>query len=492
MISQADPIQDFIAEINEARSNYGDFEGFLQMEKRIGAFEQHPDLLQLAIQLTLQAGDYARAFDLADTAMNLPEKNQPFLIQTISTCLMELGREEDALIMLGNLFEHNPDFVYSHPAIAMRLAELQSICGQAGEAIETQKRVGSDPGSMLRLVQYGTGAGLFESAELVKLSDELSKMIRETASDISKDMALLLLSRGLVSEALKEYEKAFEDIQDGNDILEAHYGEASVGRITGALHLCQLANENWISSLRKHAGSPEGRPIFIMGLPYSGASRLSKMLSAHSDVSAISNHSLILSGLANGQVVDRAFSERMARWSVSGLKAIGARYSQMLDNWDTDAERYVSAPSSQYAYIGAIHGLLHGARTITVMRDHTDHAMDIFREAPSGQVAPYSFSLTQAAEAIRAEQIMAKYWAQVLPGETKRVTLNDFVDTPGKKLAEIQKFLNLDPEPENILIGERSERLAPSSEAVQAYKDMMSDQTKEEMERIFAIDPFSG
>ncbi|HEU0276511.1 MAG TPA: sulfotransferase [Rhodanobacteraceae bacterium] len=185
-------------------------------------------------------------------------------------------------------------------------------------------------------------------------------------------------------------------------------------------------------------------PIFIVGLPHSGAALLAYLLGGHPDV-AIAGE-LVDFGQQLLRVADTRSVHAetlLARLPGLDLAEVGRRYLAQAGWRARGRTHFVDTQPFNWMSIGLIHAALPRARVLHVLRSPMDAAFANHRAIASGADA-WAHDFATLAAHQRACTGLLRHWHDTLPGTVMDVRYEDLLASPKATLARVQAFCGLD------------------------------------------------
>lgn len=202
---------------------------------------------------------------------------------------------------------------------------------------------------------------------------------------------------------------------------------------------------------------PAPRPLFVVGLPRSGTTLLTRILGSHSGVAGLGEQNLIPSlagtacrdpGEANPQLA--AFVQAWYR-AATGDLAAGAR--MVVDKLPANIE-----------YVGLILSMFPDALVVHLERELADCAMSIhLRDFEFGCL--YADDPADLATYAAQVRVQALHWRQAAPDRVFPLRYEALVEDPQAALAPLLAAAGLDWEPGMLAFWQRGEQIATFSEA---------------------------
>lgn len=225
----------------------------------------------------LTAGEYHFRRALADD-------RDPLVVANLAWNLVGQGRIAEARLLYGEAIAANPDDFRTLLGLA-RLEEADRNVDAAEKLIERCLDISPGHGSaLLSLAVIQGRRGEYEGALAT-----LAKIPRDAVGPNE------WLERGRVLDRLRQYDEAFEAFKIGKELTrrvskEDYLAERAV-ELTSALGAFFTSSN--MDLLPRAALRPGPQPIFIVGFPRSGTTLVEQALSAHSEIVAAGELSLV-------------------------------------------------------------------------------------------------------------------------------------------------------------------------------------------------------
>lgn len=204
------------------------------------------------------------------------------------------------------------------------------------------------------------------------------------------------------------------------------------------------------------AGSSSLQPVFVVGLPRSGTTLLTRLLGSHSRISGLGEQNLIptlaATGVLDHRNIDAQHSDFAAAWYRAAIGDLAGNATTVVDKLPANIE-----------YAGLILSIFPDARIIHLERDLADSAMSIhLRDFEYGCL----YSDDPGDLAVYASKVGAhvKYWMERVPERVLSLRYESLVDDPPTAMAPILNTLNLTWEPGMLDFWQRDEQIGTYSE----------------------------
>ena len=223
---------------------------------------------------------------------------------------------------------------------------------------------------------------------------------------------------------------------------------------------------------RAGPGFASDRPLFILGLPRSGTTLVDRIVSAHSSVDSLGEHSslaLAVQRLAGRSTAGEAgptagkaeLIERSARIDFAEL---GRQYCRAIDGFGNPAPRLIDKTPLNFLYLGLIRLSLSGARVIHLRRHPLDSCYAIYKTLFRAGY-PFSYTLQETGRYYIAYHGLMAHWRKTLPGAFLDVDYEALIADPEGQARRIIDYLGLDWEAGCLQFHRRSGAAATASAA---------------------------
>ncbi|MGH8240712.1 MAG: sulfotransferase family protein, partial [Steroidobacteraceae bacterium] len=222
---------------------------------------------------------------------------------------------------------------------------------------------------------------------------------------------------------LGRYEDAFEAFAEGAAArrrslqYDVAVDEGKLARIE------RVFTQEWFDSTE--IASPNGRHIFIFGLPRSGTTLVERILSALPDVRSNGETDNFASALI--QKTPAGSDDIIARSAKATFGGVGSDYDR-LSGGSASCATIEKLPLN-YLYAGLIAKALPDAALIHVRRPPLDSCFAMYRTL-FGQAYPFSYSFDDLARYYAAYDRLMGHWRRILPHRLIEIEYDDLVRTP--------------------------------------------------------------
>ena len=192
------------------------------------------------------------------------------------------------------------------------------------------------------------------------------------------DEEKLRFALGRLHDARKEYDKAFQQYQRGNDLKPDTFDEVELLATTDSL--IKVFNWQFLSTAPRST-LRSAKPVFILGMPRSGTTLTEQILCSHPDVygaGELKELSKLVSSLPSLLGAEPGYPNNLARLSAPLLDRLAGDYLQHIEKLAPDALRVTDKMPHNFQHAGLIAMLFPGARIIHCVRDPLDTCLSIY------------------------------------------------------------------------------------------------------------------
>jgi tetratricopeptide (TPR) repeat protein len=154
-------------------------------------------------------------------------------------------------------------------------------------------------------------------------------------------------------------------------------------------------------------GTPDPRPLFIVGMYRSGTTLVEQILSSHPDIAAGGELTVWMPG-------DTEVDARTGEFDPVRSRAAVAKYLSVLDRKGPSAKRITDKLPFNWFRLGAIHALMPNARIIHCQRDPIDTCLSIYSNLLKSRVT-FAARKDDLAFCYKQYLRMMDHWRKVLP-----------------------------------------------------------------------------
>jgi tetratricopeptide (TPR) repeat protein len=243
-------------------------------------------------------------------------------------------------------------------------------------------------------------------------------------------------------DAAGAYEAAFTEFQVANERSRAARGAYDRSRARADVDaLIESFDAAWFSAVAAAANDSE-RPVFILGMPRSGATLVAQILGAHPAAGSAGN-SRYWQAAAGALRAARAKGES----GVDLLAAMAGEYLRLADARAPGAKRVIDRSPTHVRNLAAIHAALPRARFVHVVRAPLDNLWSLYTHH-LGPAHPYTSDFEDLVHELRETERLWAHWRLVLPaGSLFEVPYEALIADPDQWTRRLVEFAGLPWDP---------------------------------------------
>ena len=387
-------------------------------------------------------------------------------LNNLGLCLQDKRQLGDAVKTFRKAIEINPGFHEAHN----NLGNVMEEQGHMEEAHASFRRAIKIKPDFVEAYRH-----LITSQKNTEYSQEMKAMENLLERPNLPETEKMHLSFGLAKayEDLKDYEKSFDFVLEGNRLKRLSYDYATQLNETYFSHLKETFDTAFFD-LRKEWGCQDETPIFIVGMPRSGTSLVEQILASHPlvvgagelmDLSTVCHrHEKVKSRVFPGSVLDQDMEE---------FSSMGADYVEKLRIHSSSARYVTDKLPGNFPLIGMIKAILPTARVIHCRCDPVDTCLSIFKNYFLGE-HPYAYEMTELGAYHKLYRDLMAHWHGVLPGFVHDVDYEKLVTDPENQIRSLLDACGL-PFDEACLSFYKTERPVRTVSVVQVRQPMYKD-----------------
>lgn len=410
-----------------------------QFEKALKLDKDNPDILGRLSQLCIVLWKSQEAVDYARRALKR-KANNPDLLLLLSQAYMQLGDTRRMHEALDRAITHDP----SHDPCVHAKVMSYINSGEPERAAEVLERaeVHGEPPTLILMARGKVARACKDYPSAIEQFEQI--LAQDHAIDRHKRSARYEL--GHCYDALGEYDKAFE-----------YFRLANGGHMPGkALHAPSHI-EQWSKDVLDaipDSGNESMRPVFILGMPRSGTTLTEQIIAAHPHAATVGESPLM----------GRFFTRKGAS-SITGedIDAYTSEYLEMLDaRAGTDAVRVVDKHMGMERTLGLISKMFPNARVIHCLRDPIDSCLSSYFQNFGTNVI-YSRDLRMLGEQYVAHRKVMDYWYETLGIEILMSSYEELVADFEPRARRILEHVGLDFHEDCLNFHESKEHVSTAS-----------------------------
>lgn len=264
----------------------------------------------------------------------------------------------------------------------------------------------------------------------------INKLENNELSDEKK--MYLYFALGKIFEDLKEYNNAFENFKNGNEIQ--YKNQKSKINFYKKLST-DIKNFFTKIDFKKLVQPGNGQKnIFILGLPRSGTTLLEKIITSHSQVSSVSEVNFLYNKINEQIIQDNKLNHNSANFFLK--KNIAKEYNDFLKNFNIQTNYIVDKTLTNFWYIGFIKIFFPNSKIIHSYRNSEDNCLSIFKNFFIGGET-WVCNDKEIAEYYLIYSDLMNFWNELLKGEILNVKYEELVNDSEKKIRGLIDFCGL-------------------------------------------------
>jgi tetratricopeptide (TPR) repeat protein len=394
------------------------------------------DTLLQTVQQQFLDGEVAAAIETLGRAQ-AKAWNDHALLQPIAGAYLKCGQHgkaDECYARSVELRPGNPDYVYNLGTSRIALGNIEEAETLFTRAIKLNP---SDYGAWLNR------SGLKRQTADDNHVDQLH-YVKAHLTDDDPGQVPVCFALAKELEDLGRHDESFAYLQEGahRRRLGMQYDiaadEKAMGEIARQFNVGLFA--------QAHAHCDDGRPVFILGLPRSGTTLVDRIVSSHSRVDSLGEHSTLplavmkMGGQNLGAATDKL--ELIRRSARFDFKELGRRYCRGIAGFGNPAERLIDKTPQNFLYIGLIHLSMPGARIIHLRRHPVDVCYAIYKTLFRAGY-PFSYSLQETGRYYIAYHRLMEHWRENIPGAFLDVDYENLVRDQEGETRRILDYLGL-------------------------------------------------
>ena len=335
--------------------------------------------------------------------------NHALTLNIRGSVLCALGRNDAALASYNDALASNPQFIEAYNNIGSVFKSLgQFAKAEAAllKALELNPRI---PSLYVNLADYKTFTA--EDPHLAAMR----ALERDGSLSITDQMHLhFALGKAFVD--LKDYGRAFEHLQQGNQLARAQYAYDETATLSWIERIRTVFTRDLVAA-KAGLGDPSRVPIFIVGMPRSGTTLVEQILASHPDVHGGGELKILDDVVGSVHQKDGSsvpYPEFVASNEDQLLRSIGAIYVAKVQKLAPQVKHVIDKMPQNFLYAGLIHLVLPNSRIIHIIRDPVDTCISCFSTLFAGG-QNYTYDLTELGRYYRHYHALMRHWHRVLP-----------------------------------------------------------------------------
>ena len=387
-------------------------------------------------------------------------------LNNLGLCLQDKRQLDDAVEAFRKAIDIDPDFHEAHNNLGNVLEEQ----GHMEEAHASFRRAIKIQPDFVEAYRH-----LITSQKNTEYGEEMKAMEGLLERPDLPDLEKMHLNFGLAKayEDLKEFEKSFEFVLEGNRLKRLSYDYATQHNETYFNRIKETFDTAFFDH-RKDWGYQDETPIFILGMPRSGTSLVEQILASHPLVTG-AGELMDLSTVCHrhDKIKSRVFPDSIIDLEMQEFSSMGADYIDRLRTHSATACHITDKLPGNFPLVGMIKAILPGARVIHCRRDPIDTCLSIFKNYFLGE-HPYAYEMTELGDYHNLYKDLMAHWHGVLPGFVHDIDYEKLVSDPENQIPGLLEACGL-PFDEACLSFYKTERPVRTVSVVQVRQPMYKD-----------------
>jgi tetratricopeptide (TPR) repeat protein len=358
----------------------------------------------------LKQDRYDQALETVQRAVELDPKMVHSYVMR-GNILTKAQRHEESLEAYGKALEISP---LNAGALAGMAHVLKTI-GRQEESVEAYRKcIRAHP-------HFGEAYWSLANLKTFEFDDEEVKVMEQMIGQnnlADEPKVNFYLSLGKHYENEKDYDRAFENYLQGNDLRRQYEIYDPVQ--TQVIHdrLIKVFNHQFFEA-RAGSGDPDPAPILVVGLPRSGSTLIEQILASHSMVEGtmeLPDLSRTIGELNKYSKDKVEYPEAALLLSLEDTQTLGKAYLDSTMRYRSDKPCFIDKMPNNFSSIGFLQLILPNAKVINAHRHPLDSCLGCYKQLFfKGQSWTYDqFEIGQYY--LQYQRIM-EHWHQVLPGK---------------------------------------------------------------------------
>lgn len=446
---------------------------FAEVAGRLGRYRDAENLLVRCLELapTFNAARYNYAMALYRQNKNVAALQQIDILTASeprnsgyrnlkAVVLANIGDYQESLEIYADVLAKHPD----QARIWMSYGHALATAGRQTDSIAAYRRcialapaLGEAYYSLANLKTFR-----FDEAEVQAMRAHLA------GTGISgEDRAQFHFALAKALEDAKAYAESFEHYAAGNQLKLARVGYDSAAATSSMRRAKQLFNKEFFAS-REGFGTPDGSPIFIVGLPRAGSTLVEQILASHSSVEGTMELPDVMAMAAKlggprerGQ--ESLYPEVLARLSGEECRALGDSYiEQTRVQRKSGKPFFIDKMPNNFLHIGLIRLILPHAKIIDARRHPMACCFSGFKQN-FAQGQRYTYSLEDIGRYYRDYVELMAHFDEVLPGRIHRVIYENMIEDTEGEVRRLLEYCRLPFEPSTLSFYENDRAVRTAS-----------------------------
>ena len=415
--------------------------------------------------ILLAQAKYGQALEHYRKATELSPKYAAAMIN-MARVQRDMEAPEEALATLGKVLDIEPNNPEAHHVLGVlheQMGDRTSAATRFQAAIDSAPEMGI---AHYQLAQINGRAGTDAELAAMRAAWEMPHLSRNNRMYLAFGLARALEQRG-------EFDEAYAFVAKGNAMkaeTKPYDDDETAEYVDGLYERAATA----VSRIGLAAGCPDGRPVFVVGMPRSGTSLTEQILASHSAIAGAGELSYAYDTAHRVRgITGEKFPNNMDRLTPAQFRELGEYYLSRHSAHSLAARYVVDKTPLNFQYIGLLGIALPRARFIYCHRDPVANCWAIHR-IPFDEKQTYAHSLTALGQYYQRHCGLVARWQGLFPGRILNVCYEDTVADVESQSRRLLDFLNL-PFESGVLEFHRTRRLVKTPSASQVREPIYAD-----------------
>jgi tetratricopeptide (TPR) repeat protein len=384
----------------------------------------------------------------------------------LGNVLRWIGNLEESEIWLRRALKANPNYVDARISLGLTLTFLGRIRDAKARFEKVLKAAPREADALFGMGLIAKVEGRFADAEALfrRVLEQRPRMAsawavlvtlrRMTAADSDwLRAAKELLDSGLTPpeetelrfaigkyhDDLDEFDEAFGSFEAGNAMLKTSAMKYDrKGRESFVDDMARVYTKDAIAAVGKGA-SESAKPVFVLGMPRSGASLIEHILASHPSIAGKGELGFWYTFAGAHEAAMRG-----GLLDPSTRKTLADDYLRLLETDAGEETRIIDKTMINSDYMGTIHSVFPSARFIYVQRDPIDTCLSCYFQQ-FGTALNFTMDLSDLAHYYKTHRKLFRHWQSVLPADRILVVpYEELVVRPEEWTRKMLEFLGLD------------------------------------------------
>jgi tetratricopeptide (TPR) repeat protein len=417
-------------------------------------------------QAHLELGDLAQAEAAVRHSLLIDASSAASWVQ-LGSVLAHTMRQTAALDAYDQALRIDPNQI----RVMLSRGHVLKTLGRRAEAeaayrhcLELQPDFGEAYYSFADLKNY-----IFSDAEVLAM-----QAVLRDSQTTEKSLVQIHFALGRAHEQRRQFSQAFVHYAAGN-VARRRSAPFDVAAFAGKCRRVAATFSAEFFNSRRHCGSADAAPIFIVGLPRSGSTLVEQVLASHSCIEGTMELPHILRfvrELDQHNGATDTYPESVIDLSAAQLELLGQRYIEETRIYRSGRPYFIDKMPNNFSHVGLLQLILPQATVIDVRRHPLDACFSAYKQH-FAQGQSFSYDLEDLGRYYSSYLELMDHWDSVLPGKVFHLAYEDLVRNTESTVRQLIAHCGLEFEPACLRFHEtqRSVRTASSEQVRQPIFD---------------------